>query len=94
MLDLDLARLVDGDDQFPEGLESAVWNRVAALEGARRLLRLTTRVQLLALSVALFASIALGVIVAEDIVQPAPSARISAVAASLAPSTLLSSVVS
>ena len=89
MLDVDLARLADGRDGSPDGLESAVWARVEALESLRRLLRLTTRVQFLALSVALVVSVALGVMIARGLAPRAPAPAIWSAATDLAPSTLL-----
>ncbi len=93
MLDLDLVRLAKGHDRSPDGLEGAVWSRVAVLESLRKLLHLTARVQLLALSLALLVSLALGLSIAQDLARPSPSARISAAASDLAPSTLLGSAV-
>jgi hypothetical protein len=89
MLDLDLARLADGRDRSPDGLEGAVWSRVEALESLRRLVRMTTRVQFLALSVALVVSVALGVTIARGLAPRTPVPAIWSDGADLAPSTLL-----
>jgi|GEM_PF-6269479 len=92
MLDLDLARLADGHDRSPDDLVVAVWSKVDGLEKLGRILKITTRLQLVALAAAAAVSVALGLTIAAGLHPRIASERISSASVALAPSTLLEAV--
>lgn len=90
MLDRDLARLATaGPDSRLAGLEEAIWSRVEGLKRLRRVERITSRAQLVALGAALIATTAVGVALAQPPRSRQAVMQISSVAADLAPSSLL-----
>jgi hypothetical protein len=90
MLDRDLAKLAaSGPDVSLAGLEQAIWSKVDLLTRLRQIERLTSRLQFLAIGVALIASLAIGMKVAGQSGLRSSVMQISSAAADLAPSSLL-----
>lgn len=89
MLDRDLAKLAATEpDVSLAGLEPAIWSKVDVAAQLRRVERLTSRLQFVAIGVALIASLVIGMKIA---VPPRPESgvmQISSAAADLAPSSL------
>ncbi len=89
MLDRDLAKLAaTGPDVSLAGLEQAIWSKVDVLTRLRRVERLTSRLQFVAIGVALIASVAIGMKIAGPPGAENGVTQISSAAAELAPSTL------
>lgn len=90
MLDRELARLAAADRGGRlQDLEQAIWLRVERLKRLRRVERITSRVQLIGLGAVLIVSTAVGGAVAQAPRARPPVMQISALAADLAPSSLL-----
>lgn len=89
MLERDLARLAaTGPDTSLAGLEQAIWSKVEGLTRLRRAERLTSRLQFVAVGVALIASVAFGMKIAGPPGVESGVTQISSAGAELAPSTL------